>query len=236
MRRDQLRDTLAGLADLLPETVIFGGMVREVALGNTRQFSSDVDIVTRAGSDEVFAAIAQFSPRKNKFGGFRFNVGTQLFDIWSFNDTWAFRAGLVDGSAFNDILKTTFFNLDAVAYHLRDRKIYCSESYLQAVRERTLDLNLQENPAPSSMVRRAIRLAIENSLRITPRLGEYILRNVDLSNIDELSSMYLKHLRRSLSTEPDQNFSFSPQSALFNCSFDPFNVNELEKERVEELV
>lgn len=215
-RRELLRNTLATLAERLSETVIFGGMIREVALGNTRQFSSDVDIVTRVGRDQIFAAIAEFSPHENKFGGFRFNVGTQLFDIWSFDDTWAFRAGLVDGASFNDILKTTFFNLDAVAYHLQDRKISCSELYLHALDNRILDLNLEKNPAPGNMVRRAIRLAMDNSLQITPRLGEYILRYADLDNIDDLSLMYVKSLRRFLAADSGKNFSFAPQVPLFN--------------------
>lgn len=215
-RRDQLRDTLTALTERLPETVIFGGMIREVALGNTRQFSSDVDIVTQSSSDEIIAAIAEFSPIRNKFGGFRFNVGTQLFDIWSFDDTWAFRKGLVSGSSFEDILKTTFFNLDAAAYHLQHRKIYCTEFYIKAVKNRVLDLNLEKNPAPSSMVRRAIRLAIENSLFITPRLGEYILRNFDSENTDDMSSMYVEALRRFLAADTEQNFSFVPQATLFN--------------------
>lgn len=191
-------------------------MIREVALGNTRQFSSDVDIVTQSSSAEINAAIAEFSPIRNKFGGFRFNVGTQLFDIWSFADTWAFRNGLVFGASFEDILKTTFFNLDAAAYHLQQRKIYCAEFYITAVKNRVLDLNLEQNPAPSSMVRRAIRLSIENSLLITPRLGEYILRNFNSENADDMSSMYVEALRRFLAADTEQNFSFAPQATLFN--------------------
>lgn len=213
--RDELRRTLEEIASRLEETVIFGGMIREFALGNTRSFSSDIDIVSQSAEHAIFDAIKDYCPTKNKFGGYRFTVGTQLFDIWSFSDTWAFKAGLVEGSALSDIFKTTFFNLDAAAFHVGKKKLFCSDSYIDALRSRVLDLNLQENPSPSGMARRAIRLAMGNDLLVTPRLGEYILEYVDTTAIDNNSKTYVKHLRSFLSECSNRNFAFSPQKSLF---------------------
>jgi hypothetical protein len=218
--RDELRRTLEQIASRLEETVIFGGMIREFALGNTRSFKSDIDIVSRSTAAEIFAAIKDFCPSVNKFGGYRFAVGTQLFDIWSFDDTWAFKTGLVEGSSLQDIFKTTFFNLDAAVFHVGKRKLLCSESYIDALRSRVLDLNLQENPCPSGMVRRAIRLAIGNELVVTPRLGEYILKNIDTGVLDDVSNAYVKDLKTFLSEGSDENFSFSPQKCLFPKNYD----------------
>lgn len=213
--RDGLRETLSLVTSRLQEPVIFGGMIREFALGNTRQFRSDIDIVTRSNSNEVLKAIAAFSPQRNKFGGFRFCVGTQLYDIWAFDDTWAFKKGLIEGSALQDIFKTTFFNLDAVAYNLQERKILCSENYVNELQNRILDMNLPENPSPHAMARRAIRMALINSLQITPKLGEYILRNADFLSLDGLSRSYIRSLKLFIATEPECNFSFVPQATLF---------------------
>ncbi|MFC7651900.1 hypothetical protein ACFQT4_06520 [Pseudoduganella danionis] len=191
-------------------------MIREFALGNTRSFNSDIDIVSRAGRNDIFAAIKNYHPSVNKFGGYRFIVGKQLYDIWSFDDTWAFKNGLVEGSSIQDIFKTTFFNLDAAVFHLGKRQLFCSESYIDSLQRRVLDLNLQENPSPSGMVRRAIKLAISNELAVTPRLGEYIVNHIDMVKLDDVSSSYVRNLRVFLSQQQDGNFSFSPQGCLFS--------------------
>jgi hypothetical protein len=218
--RDELRRTLEKIASRLEETVIFGGMIREFALGNTRSFRSDIDIVSQSTATTIFDAIKDYCPSKNKFGGYRFTVGTQLFDIWSFEDTWAFKTGIVEGSSLSDIFKTTFFNMDAAVFHLGKRKLLCSDFYIDALRSRVLDLNLQENPSPSGMARRAIRLAVGNELLVTPRLGEYILENIDIDVIDDISKTYVKHLKSFLSEGGDKNFSFSPQKCLFPPNFE----------------
>jgi hypothetical protein len=57
-----LKSTLDRLADRLPETLIFGGMLRDFALGGARDFSSDVDLVSFANYADIFKAIREFSP------------------------------------------------------------------------------------------------------------------------------------------------------------------------------
>lgn len=151
----------------------------------------------------------------NKFGGYRFLVNKQLFDIWSFEDTWAFKAGLVEGRDLQDIFKTTFFNLDAAAFHLRPQKFSCSDIYIDALRSRLLDLNLEENPSPAGMVRRAIKMAIENELSITRRLGEYIVNNADAKTLDFFANSFVRSLDQFLSATDDEIFSFAPQRSLF---------------------
>lgn len=211
-----MRSALSLLTERLDDAVIFGGMVREFALGNTREFNSDIDIVTSSSSLEIANSIAEFEPKKNKFGGYRFVVGTQLFDVWSFHDTWAFKAGLVEGTDLEDILKTTFFNVDAAAYELRGQKVLCSDSYLSGLNNKLLDLNLEDNPAPSNMAKRAVRLAVVNSLQISPRLGDYILENVTLDANDALTSMYLRSLREFKRKFSDKHFLFAEQGPLFS--------------------
>ena len=202
-------------------------MIRELGLGNSRAFKSDIDIVSLSTRGEIYNAIKQYSPQLNKFGGYRFLVGTQLFDIWSFEDTWAFKAGLVKGSATHDIFKTTFFNLDAAAFHVKPRRFACSDTYIEALKLRLLDLNLQENPSPSGMVRRAIRMAIENELLITRRLGEYILENLQGSDFDSFGTPFVRALDRYMCSENSGHFSFEPQ----RCLFDAANKSEAVKVR-----
>lgn len=230
--RDRLRRTLENIATRLDDTFIFGGMIREFGLGNSRAFSSDIDIVSLSSRSEIYTAIKQYSPRMNKFGGYRFLVDKQLFDIWSFEDTWAFKAGLVEGSAPQDIFKTTFFNLDAAAFHLKPQKFSCSDNYIDALRSRLLDLNLEENPSPAGMVRRAIKMAIENELLITRRLGEYILNNADEKTLDFFANSFVRALDKFLTASDHEAFSFAPQRCLFEDFEEP---NVIEERLMDEL-
>lgn len=72
-------------------------MIREFALGNARRFVSDIDLVSTASQSEIAIAVAKHSAVQNKFGGFRFVIEKQRFDIWSLPDTWAFRSGVACG-------------------------------------------------------------------------------------------------------------------------------------------
>src|SRR5690242_8549902 len=93
--RANTRDLINMVAQALPETVVFGGMIRDISLWPAREFNSDIDLVSMADRKSILSVIRRYNPKLNKFGGFRFAVGYQLFDIWSYQDTWAFREGLV---------------------------------------------------------------------------------------------------------------------------------------------
>ncbi|MFZ6643447.1 hypothetical protein ACO0LL_27245 [Undibacterium sp. TC4M20W] len=209
-----LSQTLNTLVHCIPNTVIFGGMLREFALGNCRHFSSDIDIVSLASRKELYDIIKHFSPKQNKFGGYRFFSGKQLFDLWAFEDTWAFREGLIQATELGDIFKTTFFNLDAAAFHLSDREFLHSKDYSSALKNRLLDINLEENPAPTQMARRAVKMSIENNLHITSRLGVYILKNHDGMAANQFSRAYISSLKTHVETNYLENFQFNPQRCL----------------------
>jgi hypothetical protein len=161
----------------LPDTVIFGGMIRDFALAGPRSFNSDVDLVSNALDSEVYGAIREFSPKKNKFGGYRFRGGKWQFDIWALTNTWAFQQELVEGGSLTDLLKTTFFNVDSAIFHLTKRSVCVSDRFSHGVQSRLLEINLEENPSPQSMAHRAINMAIDYDLAIGPRLSNYIIRH-----------------------------------------------------------
>ena len=212
--RARLRATLEALTGKLPSTAIFGGMLREFALGAARNFTSDIDLVTEATSADIERAIKEFSPTRNKFGGFRFNAGKWRFDIWAFEDTWAFRQGLVKGNELTDLFRTTFFNLDAALYHLGRRRFLFSADYERGVLERVLELNLAANPAPGRMVGRAIRLAVDKELGIGPQLAEFIVIHQSRTAAEGLYGSVLGDLRRHLDSGAETPYRYRPQSAI----------------------
>lgn len=214
--RSVLRSTLDQITSKLPETAIFGGLLREFSLGNVRNFSSDVDLVSHSTSKEIQAAIGEFHPRRNRFGGFRFVVGKWQFDIWAFEETWAFREGLVRGSELPDLFDTTFFNLDAALFHLGQKKVYCSKAYLAGLASRTLELNLSENPSPIGMVNRAMRLAMKKNLAIGPSLANYILKHSRTCRSLWVNDSFVKDLNRHILSENSQPYEFAPQQVILD--------------------
>lgn len=167
------------LSDELPETVVFGGMIRDFSLNSSQLFKSDIDLVTMADNDSIYSVISSYNPVVNKFDGFRFAMNGQMFDIWSFKDTWAIREGFVQQNSMNDLCGTTFFNLDAAYLPLKDTEIVCSTNFITGVKNRVLDINLHESLVPKKMVAKAIYLSINNQLSISPRLQAFIIEHAD---------------------------------------------------------
>ncbi|SEH25725.1 hypothetical protein [Magnetospirillum fulvum] len=168
--RDQISMVLEALRDVGP-SAIFGGLLRDLCLLGSRNFQSDVDIVVDSQSqDDIERRIFKWKPVRNKFGGYRFSVGGQKFDVWMLNNTWAFQRGYVVEADFSTLPLTTFFNWDAVAYRIDDRSIICSDDYFSELSKKVIDVNLRENPNPIGYVVRTLRMAAIHQPLFSPRL------------------------------------------------------------------
>lgn len=199
----------------LPETVIFGGMVRDFGLSDARYFTSDIDLVTTAPACDIYSLIKNFQPVKNKFGGFRFSVSNQLFDIWSLQDTWAIREGHVEGCSIESLLRTTFFNLDAAFFKISDYRICASDNYESNLSRRLLDINLKKNPNPQQMAIRAVRMAMVKDLFIAPELAEFVLSELLGRGIIPALDSYVKSLYMHSLKKSDNCFRYDPQLSIW---------------------
>src|SRR5438874_13676845 len=76
---------VAGLLDYLKpagEVILFGGVLRDLALEGGRVYPSDIDVVVRTTDKERLGALIRpHRARTNKFGGYRFSVGRWNFDV-----------------------------------------------------------------------------------------------------------------------------------------------------------
>lgn len=212
--RPQLGDVIKDIDKKLPETVIFGGMIREFALGNARRFVSDIDLVSLAGQSEIYNAIQSYAPTKNKFGGYRFILKKQRFDIWSLHDTWAFRHGHVSGSTFKDLLKTTFFNVDAGCYDIHQKNIHLLDGYEACIRDRILDINLLQNPNPRAMAKKALDLVLNRKLGMTMTLAKFVAENLNSEYSSWLEKQLLARIINFITRDKPGIFRFNPQGEL----------------------
>ncbi len=211
--RVHLSSTLAAISAQLPDTAIFGGMIREFAWGHARDFSSDIDLVTRASKSEIYKAISRFRPTLNRFGGYRFIEGKRCFDIWALEDTWAVRENLVAASEFEDLFGTTFFGVDAAIFHLKTRQYKFSPAHDRGARERMLELNLRENPFPHKMARRAVLMALKWDLAIESDLGVYIVENWQRAGEGMGEASFVRELADHLGRGVQMPYRFRRQTA-----------------------
>lgn len=209
------RDFIDHLSQAIPQTVVFGGMIRDLGFNNAREFKSDIDLVCMADKGDILSVVNKYNPTMNKFGGFRFIVGHQLFDIWAYQDTWAFKEKIVKANSLEDLCATTFFNVDAAYQPIKSRDIVSSFDYLDILKKRVLDINLEENPAPQKIAARAIRMAISCDLAVSPRLQQFIIKNTATAlrkngPTGTFLALVEKHIQRS----NEEAFRFAPQENL----------------------
>ena len=212
--RPKLKLAITEIIAALPDTVIFGGMIREFALGNARGFVSDIDLVTTASQADIYLVVSRYNAIRNKFGGFRFVIEKQRFDIWSLTDTWAFKNGFASGVEFADLLATSFFNVDAACYHVGRNQLLCLPGYDDWVVKRILDINLLQNPQPQSMARRAIVLIQTRQLGVTRRLAEYIASYIGRETLTWTDQLLMSKLGKFLTSDCQTEFRFYPQAEL----------------------
>lgn len=214
--RPKLRQAIAEVISELPDTVIFGGMIREFALGNARGFVSDIDLVSTATQAKISLAVTKYQAIRNRFGGFRFVIEKQRFDVWSLSDTWAFKNGFAFGNTFADLLTTSFFNVDGACYHVDRKKLLCLPGYDRWIQERVLDINLLQNPQPHSMARRALLLIQTRQLGVTRQLAEYIYSRIGNEALSWTDQVLMGKLACFLASGSEDTFRFSPQVELGN--------------------
>lgn len=209
-------------------TAVFGGMLRDLLLYGEEGFKSDIDLVVAVDGKMLTATLAKFSPTQTAFGGLRVEYKHSKIDIWSLQDTWAFRNGLVQGQDFNDLVKTTFFNWDAIVYVLGEGKLLLGRNYLESIEKRVLDINLEPNPNPVGMLKRTFSRVAKDHATLAPRLAEYAARVLRENNEDNFVQESIKSneqfltfwssLNRHLRESPQTPFALAAQLSFWSNS------------------
>lgn len=169
-----LIDRLSSLGDC----AIFGGLPRDFAREGRDAFKSDVDIVVDAGSGGLDALLGQIGGRRNRFGGYRLKYGRFEFDVWALQMTWAASTGHVEVHSLTDLIKTTFFDCDAVLFHCRTFEITRSERFWTSIKYGIVDINLEANPHYIGTLARTLRILFERRQQLTPRLANYLAEGI----------------------------------------------------------
>jgi hypothetical protein len=170
----EVTNVLGRLAEL-GRVAVFGGALRDLALYGPEACPSDIDRVIECEEQRDLAHfLTPFQPRRNRFGGFRFRTERWSFDAWCFHDTWAVREGLVEARYVDDLVRTTFFDWDALLYVHASGTVKALPDYFNRLGSLTVDVNLAENPNPLGNMIRALRIFALGRACLGRRLMLYV--------------------------------------------------------------
>ncbi len=208
---------------------LFGGAIRDIALDGIRYFSSDLDFVIQCkpeSLDQTMQVLSLSYPvSQNKFGGYRIQCDKWWLDIWSLENTWAFKQNHVNFESASSLLATTITNWDAILFELNSQKIICQPDYFKMLQQGILKLNLAVNPNPEGALLRVIRCLIAKPVNwLEPELFQYLKQQLSCISYQDLrqyelsqySSCYLNQVSVELVNEQLLQ-SVNPNGLIQNC-------------------
>jgi hypothetical protein len=178
------------------DAVVFGGVLRDLALYGPSERPRDVDIVANCSSSELSTWLSSFPVERTRFGGFRVRIHKWNFDIWTLHETWAFTTGSMKPT-FENLPRTTFFNIEGIAAQLNaapghKRALY-SSGFAEAISSKILDINFEPNPFPQLCIIRGLLTATRHGLLLSSRLAHYIAVRANRREIAEIMNVQFRH-------------------------------------------
>ncbi len=169
-----LRSVITMFTDRFYNVAIIGGMVRDFARVGAPGFHSDVDMVIDAPACEVVEFAAAHGARVNAFGGFSLVSDGWEIDFWPLESTWALREGHVELKHLEDVIRSTFFDHDAIIFDIGRRRVICDEGYVARQPLNMLEINLMPNPSIHGSLYRAARRILGWELTPGPKLRAFM--------------------------------------------------------------
>jgi hypothetical protein len=192
----EVSDVIGHLSEL-GRVAVFGGTIRDLALFGATASPRDIDLVVECdGVRDLSDSLMRFRPQRNRFGGFRFRTERWSFDVWRVQDTWAVREGLVKGCVVEDLVRTTFFDWDAVLYTQKFGELTALPNYFDRLSSLIVDINLQENPNPLGSLIRTLRIMALGRARLGKRLMLYAWEQLSRFGDDAIVAAELQAFQR----------------------------------------
>lgn len=181
--------------------VIFGGTIRSLLLGSGKsRRPRDIDIVLHSVSiDKIKSLFSESIIRQTRFGGVKIQRDNLEFDIWPIDKTWAYVKDQSNTRTYENLPKTTFLNIEAIAIDIwpqegRKRSIYTdNDSFFNAILSETIEINREENPFPTLCVVRSLIMGAKLRFKLGPKLSKYIEKYGSITSCSELEEIQQKH-------------------------------------------
>jgi hypothetical protein len=181
--------------------VIFGGTIRSLLLGSGKnRRPRDIDIVLNSVSiNKIESLFSESIIRQTRFGGVKIQRDDLEFDLWPIDKTWAYVKDNSKTRTYENLPKTTFLNIEAIAIDIwpqrgHKRSIYTdNDSFFYAILSKTLEINREENPFPMLCVVRSLIMATKLRFKLGSNLSKYIEKYGSMASSNELEEVQLKH-------------------------------------------
>ncbi len=168
------------------ETFLLGGVLREYKDNDFKNSNlRDIDFVVDSKTDSLSQILKDYHPTVNRFGGYKINCNGLIIDIWSLNETWAFKNKLIkckDTEYRERLQDTVFLNMDSIVYNLTTKKWF-DQNYQLAMKTKILDTVLKDNPAIPLNILRAIIIKKKYGMLFSDRLNvickDFINNNIN---------------------------------------------------------
>jgi hypothetical protein len=158
----------------------------------------DVDVVVQhGGAEDIERNFGPLIRRRTRFGGYVLGINGWRVDVWPLKQTWAIRSGIIHEADPRSLTRSTFLNVEAVAVSLRTHgargRAVFENGFLEAVRTKSLDINLEANPYPALCVARSLILAATLDFSLSDRLVRYINERARSLDIEDLLRAQVSH-------------------------------------------
>lgn len=207
------------------EVLVFGGLLRDIALYGGGEFNSDIDLVIDCSSEVLFEFFQKRNALsgRNHFGGYRVKVGGWSIDVWPMRETWAFASGKVEFVDRESLLSTTITNWDSVAFSFKDNSLIADRSYVDCLKRRELDIILVENPNRLGAFLRVLKLIFDKQVEVLlPKALIYLKEGFSEFSSKDLFSSQIKAFNKVYFSEQELDCFklevFSLDSSLFGRS------------------
>lgn len=201
------------------EVLVFGGLLRDIALYGGVNFNSDIDLVVDCSPDVLFDFFQRQNAHseQNQFGGYRVKVGGWSIDVWPMRETWAFASGNVKFVNRESLLLTTITNWDSVAFSFMDNTLISDPYYVDSLRLRELDVVLVENPNRLGAFLRVLKLIFDKQVEVLlPKALIYLKDGFSEFSSADLFKFQIKAFNKVYFSEQELD-----RFRLETCSLDP---------------
>lgn len=182
---------------------LIGGVLREFKDNNKIINLRDIDIIIDIKNSVCLEKIlSKFDVGKNRFGGYKLFCSGLVVDIWSLDETWAYKNQILKCKSTNYVeclTSTVFLNIDAIVYDMKNN-IWYDRKYQEAMRSRVLDVVLECNPEVPLNVIRAIMLKKRYDMTYSKRLKCIIKKEMNAREnfLDMLMNIQVKRYKREI--------------------------------------
>jgi len=186
-------DKISHVADIY----VFSGVIRNFFI-NPKHNIRDLDLVFKTDNIKAVKQIVNlFNFSINSFGGFKININGLHIDFWNIEDTWAFSKKKSFTVLHKELVlaDSSFFNFSSIVFDLRFQEFIVTESFVDFLNKKEIDLVLEDNPYPPLCIVNTIYYSDTYQLKISKRLRRYFInhfKNYDSSDFDKVQ---LKHFK-----------------------------------------